>query len=159
MGTPEYIPSPPRATIREVASEAGVSTATSPAPPRATIREVASEAGVSTATVSRVLNDSATVSPETRAVVRQAIERHGLTARRRRPAPRPLRDVVAVRCPYVLDDYFGAILSAIARSLRQRGKVLLLSAEALEGDEPSLPELLRPELTEGAILILPPEPG
>jgi LacI family transcriptional regulator len=130
-----------------------------PSPPRSTIREVASEAGVSTATVSRVLNDSATVSPATRAVVLQAIERHGLTARRRRPPARPLPDVVTVRCPYVLDDHFGAILSAIARSLRQRGKVLLLSAEALEGDEPSLPELLRPELTEGAILILPPEPG
>ena len=127
--------------------------------PRSTIREVASEAGVSTATVSRVLNDSATVAPATRALVLQAIERHGLTARRRRAPIRPLHDVVAVRCPYVLDDYFGAILSAIARSLRQRGKVLLLSAEAIEGDEPSLPELLRPELTEGAILILPPEPG
>jgi DNA-binding LacI/PurR family transcriptional regulator len=38
------------------------------------------------------------------------------------------------------------ILSAIARSLRQRGKVLLLSAEAPEGDEPSLPELLRTEI-------------
>jgi LacI family transcriptional regulator len=137
MGTAEFVPSPPRSTIREVASEAGVSTAT----------------------VSRVLNDSARVAPETRAVVVAAIERHGLTARRRRPTPGPLHDVVAVRCPYVLDDYFGAILSAIARSLRQRGKVLLLSAEALEGDEPSLPELLRPGLTEGAILILPPEPG
>jgi LacI family transcriptional regulator len=130
-----------------------------PSAQRATIREVASEAGVSTATVSRVLNDSANVAPETRAVVLQAIERHGLTARRRRASVRPLQDVVAVRCPYVLDDYFGAILSAIERSLRQRGKVLLLSAEALEGDEPSLPELLRPELTEGAVLILPPEPG
>src|ERR1700728_2708973 len=130
-----------------------------PEQPRATIRDVASEAGVSTATVSRVLNESAHVAPRTRAVVLQAIERHGLTARPRRAGVRPLRDVVAVRCPYVLDEYFGVILSAIARSLRQRGKVLLLSAEALEGDEPSLPELLRTEITEGAVLLLPPEPG
>jgi LacI family transcriptional regulator len=130
-----------------------------PSPQRSTIRDVASEAGVSTATVSRVLNGSANVSPETRAVVLQAIERHGLTARRRRTRVQPLQDVVAVRCPYVLDEYFGVILSAIARSLRQRGKVLMLSAEALEGDEPSLPELLRTEITEGAVLLLPPEPG
>ncbi|HTU74994.1 MAG TPA: LacI family DNA-binding transcriptional regulator [Trebonia sp.] len=127
-------------------------------PPRATIREVASEAGVSTATVSRVLNDSGQVAPRTRAVVLEVIERRGLSARRRRAdKPRPLRDIVAVRCPYKLDDYFGVILSAIERSLRQGGKVPLLSAEALEGDEPSLPELLKPEVTEGAILILPPE--
>jgi LacI family transcriptional regulator len=130
-----------------------------PAVQRATIRDVASEAGVSTATVSRVLNDSANVAPQTRAAVRQAIERHGLTARRRRARVSPLHDVVAVRCPYMLDDYFGVILSAIERSLRQRGKVLLLSAEALAGDEPSLPELLWPEVTDGAVLILPPEPG
>ncbi|MGH3164767.1 MAG: LacI family DNA-binding transcriptional regulator [Trebonia sp.] len=125
----------------------------------ATIRDVAAEAGVSTATVSRVLNDSGTVAPQTRAAVLAVIERRGLTARRRRAAsPRPLPDIVAVRCPYKLDDYFGVILSAIERSLRQGGKVPLLSAEALEADEPGLPELLRSDITEGAILILPPEP-
>jgi len=126
---------------------------------RATIVDVAREAGVSTATVSRVLNSSASVSPQTRAVVLEAIERHGLTARRRRLRDHPLPGLVAVRCPYLLDDYFGAILSAIARTLRERGKVLMLSVEALEGDEPSLAGLLRTELTEGALLILPPEPG
>jgi LacI family transcriptional regulator len=62
-----------------------------------------------------------------------------------------MESVVMVRCPYVLDDYFGAILSAIARTLRQRGKTLLLSV----GDEP----LVRPGITEGALLVLPPEPG
>jgi LacI family transcriptional regulator len=130
--------------------------------PRSTIRDVASDAGVSTATVSRVLNNSGRVSPATRAAVLEAVERHSFTARRWRSWGRPsrdVRDVVAVRCPYVLDDYFGAILSVIARSLRQREKVLLLSAEAEEGNEPSLPELLRSEITEGAILILPPEPS
>jgi len=128
-------------------------------PQRRTIVDVAREAGVSTATVSRVLNDSANVSPQTRAVVLAAIERSGLTARRRRERARPWAGVVAVRCPYVLDEYFGAILSAVARSLRERGKALMLSAEAVRGDEPSLPGLLRPEVTEGALLILPPEPG
>ncbi|HSZ42743.1 MAG TPA: LacI family DNA-binding transcriptional regulator [Trebonia sp.] len=126
----------------------------------ATIRDVAAEAGVSTATVSRVLNDSGTVAPGTRAAVLEIIERRGLTARRRRlVAPRPLRDIVTIRCPYKLDDYFGVILSAIERSLRQAGKVPLLSAEALDADEPGLPELLRSDITEGAILILPPEPS
>ena len=127
-------------------------------PQRSTIREVAREAGVSTATVSRVLNENAHVSADTRALVLQAIQRHGLTARRRGRA-RLQAGMVTVRCPYLLDEYFGVILSSVAWSLRQRGKGVLLSAEAKEGNEPSLSELLRPDTTEGAVLILPPEPS
>ncbi len=44
-------------------------------PTRATIKEVASEAGVSTQTVSRVINGRPDVSPETRARVQNVIER------------------------------------------------------------------------------------
>jgi LacI family transcriptional regulator len=131
----------------------------SPPAPRSTIRDVAAEAGVSTATVSRVINDSASVAPETRAMVLKAIERHSFIARRRRLSGNHLQNVVAVRCPYVLTDYFGAVVSAIARSLRQHGKRLLLSAEANESDAAGLPELLLSEATEGAVLVLPPEPS
>ena len=46
-----------------------------PRPARATIKEVASEAGVSTQTVSRVINGRPDVSPETRERVKSAIER------------------------------------------------------------------------------------
>jgi LacI family transcriptional regulator len=128
-------------------------------PSRSTIQDVALEAGVSTATVSRVLNRSGRVSPQTREVVLRAIERHKFSARRRGSRTKPLRDVVAVRCPYLLDDYFGVILSAVERSLRQRGKGLFLSAEAERGNEHNLPKLLRTEVTEGAVLVLPPEPS
>ncbi|MDX6504385.1 MAG: hypothetical protein QOE29_1510 [Gaiellaceae bacterium] len=130
-----------------------------PTPQRATIRDVAADAGVSIATVSRVLNDSASVAPETRAAVMKAIEQRSFIARRRRARPSSLQNVVAVRCPYVLTDYFGVVLSAVARSLRQHGKRLVLSAEAEDGNEPSISELLLSETTEGAILILPPEPA
>src|SRR5882724_2727084 len=94
-------------------------------PQRATIRDIAATAGVSIATVSRVLNDSASVAPQTRVAVLQAIEQHGFVARRRRGRRGgALKDVVTVRCPYVLTDYFGVILSAVAKSLRQHGKRL-----------------------------------
>jgi LacI family transcriptional regulator len=130
-----------------------------PAQARSTIQDVAQEAGVSTATVSRVLNHSGPVSPETRAAVLRAIERHGFAAQRRGNRARPVRDLVTVRCPYLLEDYFGIVLSAVERGLRHRGKGLVLSAGEESGTEPNLAGLLRADVTEGAVLILPPEPS
>jgi LacI family transcriptional regulator len=122
------------------------------------MREIAAKAGVSTATVSRVLSDSAGVSPETRAIVLQTVEQHRFTRRQKRRREPQARGVVAVRCPYVLTDYFGVIVSAVARSLRQHGKHVLFSDEYDDETEPSLPDLLLADMTEGAILVLPPEP-
>ena len=47
-----------------------------------TIRDVARQAGVSVATVSRVLNNSALVSPDTRDVVMKAVTQLGYRPRR-----------------------------------------------------------------------------
>jgi LacI family transcriptional regulator, galactose operon repressor len=127
---------------------------------RATLRDIAADAGVSIATVSRVVNDDPHVAPGTREAVLGAIERRNFSARRRRrrvPGA-AASNLVAVRCPYALTDYFGIILAAIARSLHRHGKRPVLSVEAAEGDEPSLARLLSPEDTEGTILVLPPEP-
>src|SRR6516165_8929779 len=54
-------------------SKAGVETV----PRRSTIRDVARSAGVGIGTISRVLNSSSQVSPETRARVKEAIRRLG----------------------------------------------------------------------------------
>jgi LacI family transcriptional regulator len=51
-----------------------------------TIRDVARQAGVSVATVSRVLNNSALVSPDTRDAVMKAVTQLGY-----RPTPTPRR--------------------------------------------------------------------
>lgn len=130
-----------------------------PPPTRATMREVAAAAGVSTATVSRVLNDSTGVSPDARAAVLHAIGAQGFPGRRRRRRSLTGQGVVVVRCPYLLTDYFGLIVSGTSRSLRRYGKGLLLSTEGEDDNEPSLPDLLATDTTEGAILVLPPEPA
>ena len=49
---------------------------------RATIREIASAAGVSIATVSRVLNERPGVAAETRGAVLRVVRDHGFTANR-----------------------------------------------------------------------------
>ncbi len=127
---------------------------------RATVRDVAAETGVSIATVSRVLNDHASVSDETRELVRQAVERLGEHA----PGPRATRarttvGSIYVRCPYLLTDYFGLIVSSIAETLELYGKQLVLNAGEASQLTSVLPSLhARPGIS-GAIMILPPEPS
>jgi LacI family transcriptional regulator len=127
-------------------------------PPRpSTMRDIAAEVGVSTATVSRVLGNKASVAPSTRQAVLQAIERRPFPGRRQRRQVPQSAGFVAVHCPYVITHYFGVLLSAVAGSLRHHGKRLLLSAEDEDGEEPNFSGLLASGLTDGAILVLPPE--
>ena len=96
---------------------------------RATVRDIAAETGVSIATVSRVLNQSGSVAPRTRELVEQAVERLGIRAPSPRGgSPKPVGGAVFVRCPYVLTDYFGLIVSSIAETLDRHGRQLVLNA-------------------------------
>ncbi|WP_350279984.1 LacI family DNA-binding transcriptional regulator [Kribbella sp. HUAS MG21] len=127
---------------------------------RATVRDVAAATGVSIATVSRVLNQQGSVAPETRRLVEQAVSELGLRA----PAPRggtakPVDGAVFVRCPYVLTDYFGLIVSSIAETLDRHGRQVVLNAGEAAAHDPVLQSLASRREIGGAILILPPEPG
>ena len=127
--------------------------------PRATVRDVAAETGLSIATISRVLNGQTNVAPHTRDVVLKAVSRLGDQAPRRRGGPDPSgRGAVYVRCPYVLTDYFGLIVSSIAETIELHHRQMILNA----GESAQHVDILsglaeRPEVG-GAILILPPEP-
>jgi LacI family transcriptional regulator len=127
---------------------------------RVTVRDIARETGVSIATVSRVLNNRANVSPDTRALVDEAVRRRGERApvARARTAKRT-RGAVFVRCPYVLTDYFGVIVSSIAETLVLHGRSVVLDAG--EGSQSvTVLDALRATTAEigGVILVLPPEP-
>ncbi|HEY3559093.1 MAG TPA: substrate-binding domain-containing protein [Kribbella sp.] len=127
---------------------------------RATMRDVAKAAGVSLATVSRVVNQIGGISPETRRLVEQAIEDLGLPAPQPRGGtPKPVEGAVYVRCPYVLTDYFGLIVSSIAETLERHGRQVVLNAGEAAANDPVLQTLPSRRAIGGAILILPPEPG
>ena len=129
---------------------------------RVTVRDIAAHTGVSIATVSRVLNGRAHVAPETRELVEQAAER--LRARSFSAAPhtgsaRTAQGAVYVRCPYILTDYFGLIVSSIAETLALHGRAVVLDAGTAEQRATVLPSLpLQPGIA-AAIVILPPEPS
>ena len=90
--------------------------------PRPTIRDVAEQAGVSIATVSRVLNDRADVSLETRRRVREVARSVGYSAD---PAARALATQKTRLVAVVVGDnaghrdlsllFFGKVLAAISR--------------------------------------------
>lgn len=126
---------------------------------RPTVRDIAEIVGVSVATVSRVLNGGPGVSDETRAVVQSAMERHNFTRWRRAPRAYKPTDLIAVRCTYSLDEYFGPLFSSIAIGLRQHGKRPVLNVDWPDSAGPSLHQLLMPDATEGALLVLPPDPA
>jgi LacI family transcriptional regulator len=121
---------------------------------RPTVREIAAEAGVSIATVSRVMTGKAPVAPATQEQVHLAVERLGATDRR------PVRKgTIFVRCPYVLTDYFGVIVSSIAETLDLHHRRPILNAGKASQKSPALAGLARDPAIAGAILILPPEPA
>ncbi|MGC9671051.1 LacI family DNA-binding transcriptional regulator [Planosporangium sp. 12N6] len=122
---------------------------------RATVRELAAETGLSVATVSRVLNGQANVAPRTREVVLQAAGRLGHQA----PRPRTDRDAIYIRCPYLLDDYFGRIVSSIVETVELHGMTAILNAGNAAQRSDVLSDLPGRAGVEGGILILPPEPG
>jgi LacI family transcriptional regulator len=126
---------------------------------RVTVRAVAAETGLSIATVSRVMNGRANVAPHTRDLVLRAMGRLGQHGPRHRTGPEPAGGAVYVRCPYVLTDYFGIIVSSVAETLEVHGRSVVLNAgEAAQHAEVLAGLPGRADLS-GAVLILPPEPG
>jgi LacI family transcriptional regulator len=126
---------------------------------RGTVRDVAASAGVSIATVSRVLNGRGNVAPETRELVERAMRGLGGDGPRPRRAAKPIAGSVFVRCPYLLTDYFGIIVSSVAETLELHGRSLVLSAGEAAQRSAVLPRLAGRPGIAGAILVLPPEPA
>jgi LacI family transcriptional regulator len=133
---------------------------TRPTSRRATVRDIAAQTGVSIATVSRVLNDQAHVAPHTRDLVQRAMAQLGAQAPGpRTPSARIATGAVYLRCPYLLTDYFGLIVSSIAETLELHGRQVLLNAGEAAQQTEILPSLAsRPDIS-GAIIVLPPEPS
>ena len=115
---------------------------------------------MSIATVSRVLNNADHVAPHTRELVQRAVDRLSDQALGPRTAPaRATQGPVYLRCPYLLTDYFGLIVSSIAETLELHDRPVLLNAGEAAQQAAVLPGLPSRPGISGAILVLPPEPG
>ena len=126
---------------------------------RATIREIASAAGVSIATVSRVINGRPDVAPETREAVLQVVRDHGFSTNRSARALSGGRTgLVGVTLPIVQAAYFAFILAGSAEALYEQDMRVVLCPTLHEHErEITLLDRLMHGTTDGAVLMLPEE--
>ena len=126
---------------------------------RATIRGVASAAGVSIATVSRVLNGRPDVAPDTRDAVMRAVREQGFSTNRNARALSGGRTgLIGVTVPLVEAAYFGIILSGASEALYEQDMRIVLCPTLHQHDrEVTLLDRLMRGTTDGAVLMLPEE--
>jgi len=121
----------------------------------ATIRDVALAAGLSTATVSRVLNDEASVSPAAALRVRAEVERLGYTMNRvARSLKTRSTHTVGVVAPELASDFFMLLAESMDRELSAHGYSLIVcsSWESAE-EEAKRMRLLAERLVDGLVVI------
>ena len=124
-----------------------------------TLEEVAAVAGVSRATVSRVVNGSPKVLPDTVAAVNAAIAELGYVPNRAARALVTRRtDSVALVVPepdsrVFSDPFFARMLHGVSTTLAPTPSQLVLLIEQAEGDDQRLLRYLRGGHVDGAIVI------
>ncbi|MDI3439347.1 HTH-type transcriptional regulator GalS [Erwinia sp. V90_4] len=101
-----------------------------------TIRDVAREAGVSVATVSRVLNNSASVTGDTRDTVLKTVERLGYRPNANAQAlATQVSDTIGVVVMDVSDPFFGALVKAVDTVAQRLHKHVLINNSYHQADK------------------------
>jgi len=107
---------------------------------RPTIREIAREAGVSIATVSRVMNNSGVVLPDTRATVESVIKRHGYLSHAIAVSLASSRSLsIGLIIPSITNSIYASSTQAIQSIAQAAGYTVLLGVSEFS---PTLEEKL-----------------
>jgi LacI family transcriptional regulator len=122
---------------------------------KATVKDVAEKAGVSTATVSRVLNGDARVKPDTVLLVNRTIEELGYRMNRVARSLKTSRThTIGVIAPEFRNEFFMNIVTGIEEELKKKGySVILCSSRERREEETELIGMLRDKGVDGIILI------
>lgn len=124
---------------------------------RPTIRDVARQAGVSHQTVSRVINGSEEVLPETRALVEGVIEKMGYRPSAiARSMARGQTHTLACISPNLTDYTFASVIEGAETEARQHGYFMLSSSAAdPQSFHGLVEELVSHRRVDGLIIINP----
>jgi len=127
------------------------------APSKVTIVEVAKKAGVSLGTVSRVLNNDAHVSDETRQHVSTVIEELGYVANQQARSLKGRKtNVIGVLVPNLANSYIGEILHGIDTELAlHKLEMMLFTTHRAAAKEASYVANIVRGMADGLLVILP----
>jgi DNA-binding LacI/PurR family transcriptional regulator len=122
-----------------------------------TLKKICEEAGVSKATVSRVLNNHALVSKETRAKVQEVIERlHFKPNALARNLSLQKTECIGVIFPWIFSGFFSTVLLGIDMAARKHGYHIITSLfHNQSNEEDSAWTLLEERRIDGLILMGP----
>lgn len=119
-----------------------------------TLQDIANAAGVSTATVSRVINNSPSVKPETREIVLSLIEELNYVPNAvARSLSRNETNTIGVIVPDILNPFFGKIIRGISTVLRKMDYNIAMcdTDESISNEHSSL-DMLRKQQIRGLII-------
>jgi len=123
----------------------------------ATIKDVAKQSGVSIATVSRVINGSVKVKPETREAVLRTIKELNYTPNAiAQGLQKKKTNTIGVLFPDATSYYFAEIIRGINNYVRQNGYQIVVSSshDAIDEAE-TFQTLLKSSQVSGMILMMP----
>lgn len=120
----------------------------------ASIREVAKRAGVATCTVSRVLNGTAPVSPETKEKIENAMkELDYIPNELARGMFRQKAGIIAMLVSSIKHPFFSSLAEYIERDLYEKGfKLMLCSTSDEEDREKEYLKFLKSNIVDGVIM-------
>ncbi len=121
---------------------------------RATIRDVAKLAGVSTAAVSRVLRNAYGVSDKMVVLVRKAMEDLDYRPHAAARGMRGKTFTIGIVHPDMRNTFFPDIISALAEPVLQTGREMFFATSAFTSTE-SVLEAMHDRQIEGVVLIAP----
>src|SRR5690606_40421408 len=109
-----------------------------------TVYDVAKRAGVSIATVSRALNDSSRISPETRRRVLEVAEELGYQSNDlARSLAGKATQTIALLLPDITNPFFPELVKGVKTVADERGHLLLLCHNADDEDKAAAGEIGR----------------
>lgn len=119
----------------------------------ASIRDVAKEAGVATCTVSRVLNGTANVAPETQKKIEAAMEKlNYIPNELARGMFKGKSNTIGMLLPNIQHPWFSSIASAIEKQLHKEGyKLMLFNTDDKADREMECLRILKSNIADGII--------
>lgn len=121
-----------------------------------TIEEVARAAGVSTATISRIINNKANVTRETREHVIEVMHELGYKAPGLRPLSDPACHTILVCVPDLTNPFSGTVLNGIRQAAHQDGyDVLILQSKDYYTKIDDFSDVFREQSIAGVIILSP----